>query len=78
MARVRQSRPDSGLGFQVKVLQLFKVFLIGSEGACQYGTTDSRGCAASDRTKNVVGIRDVSRVKTSPWHDIHAQNITEK
>ena len=25
MARVRQSRPDSGLGFQVKVLETFQV-----------------------------------------------------
>ena len=31
MARVRQSRPDSGLGFQTKSLYTFKVFPVRSE-----------------------------------------------
>jgi hypothetical protein len=31
MAHIRQSRPDSGLGFQAKVLETFKVFPLRSE-----------------------------------------------
>ena len=36
MARIRQSRPDSGLGFQVKVLDRLRV------GLTRRGTTHSR------------------------------------
>jgi hypothetical protein len=35
MAHIRQSRPDSGLGFQVQVLGTMKLFLLRSEEECQ-------------------------------------------
>ena len=40
MAHTRQSRPDSGLGFQVKCFELFPV---GSEAFDQHLVEDGRG-----------------------------------
>ena len=37
MARIRQSRPDSGLGFQVKILEGLKVFPFRSAAAPELG-----------------------------------------
>ena len=31
MAHVRQSRPDSGLGFQVQALEMFQLFFLDSD-----------------------------------------------
>jgi hypothetical protein len=36
MARIRQSMPDSGLAFQVKLLKTFKVFPLLSEAVQGY------------------------------------------
>ena len=42
MAHVRQSRPDSGLGFQVKAIESFQVvpFSLGSEQGVRGGGTN--------------------------------------
>ena len=42
MAQTRQSRPDSGLGFQEKDLNIFKFFPLRSEAALQFPGMFSR------------------------------------
>jgi hypothetical protein len=60
MAHIRQSRPDSGLGFQVKVLKLFKGVpsllrragvLLPEEGCLNFEKHDgSPGCTRTSQT----------------------------
>jgi len=52
MAHIRQSRPDSGLGFQVKVLSAFQLFFLCSEVEGQGDYDDGR-----------AGYKDMSRSK---------------
>jgi len=49
MAHIRQSRPDSGLGFQLKFLETFKLFHLRSEAAraaARSSTTTDAGPAS--------------------------------
>ena len=52
MAHTRQSRPDSGLAFHVKVRKTFKLFPLRSEAALTHGTGAARYFALEDIVKS--------------------------
>ena len=68
MAHIRQSRPDSGLGFQVKVLHTLQLFPLRSEADAKpklravpigtvlnFRTTTSQKCEAGPRRARIQG-----------------------
>jgi len=63
MAHIRQSRPDSGLGFQVKVLETFRFFPLCPEVEPEVGTPGPmRVCVCvCDREKEREGERERER-----------------
>ena len=75
MAHVRQSRPDSGLGFQVKVFELFYGVpsSLGSgqaEAGCSRVAVDAEAESAASRAKTsglILGfwLRNCTRAKNS-------------
>ena len=58
MAQVRQSRPDSGLGFQVKVLETFQGVPLFSEAArrCALSAIRSVTCPVIQSFDLVIGV----------------------
>ena len=63
MAHIRQSRPDYGLGFQVKVLQTFKLLPFYSETLCA-----SRGAPGMSQLLNIrqVPLNADERRRSNP------------
>ena len=61
MGQIRQSRPDYGLGFQVKVLQPFQVvpFSLGSKE--QYSGRAARGRGGGARARPLATRRELCR-----------------
>ena len=78
MAHIRQSRPDSGLGFQVHVLTLFEVVpsSLGSVRGVGGGADVWGGWRLSPRTHLQVGIlQDLPRssiVHINIWSDLQS------
>ena len=65
MAHTRQSRPDFGLGFQVKSLKPFKVFPLHSAAVVKHDRNESGGEVGRDR---VVSLRTDKRgLIIYPW-----------